>query len=440
LASRRRRRKGIGKVLTSVERKVRRIQKRPGARRLKRNVVTTEKILPRAIVTKKIATDAVTANEAEFGVTVVTDTEPIEYLKEGTTWVNPDDGATQVYSTDISDFVLITDAAASAAANDAYDLADTKNTVYRQDDVPTGGTYKINDIWIDTNDANQLYVWNGSSWVSARDANIATAQSDATAAQSTANGKNTVYYSTSAPGSTANTAGDIWFQYSSGIIVAQFIGAGGTSWTSTTVGNAVIANLDAGKITTGILNVAGTVKISTNTSGSRIELNPTGFYAYNGSTETVKILAADGSAFFTGTITASTFETDSLVGGRYIKIEGAGTSDRIFFYNTGAFTSPGYIAIRSDSTFDIVPPYNGAITNRLTLESGSYTYLYGGATDSYFRIGASDAYISKNTQIAGTLTVTSGSSTSSNVKKIKATATSGTPTGGADGDIVIVYT
>ena len=334
MASRRRRRKGIGKVLTSVERKVRRIQKRPGARRLKRNVVTTEKILPRAIVTKKIATDAVTANEAEFGVTVVTDTEPIEYLKEGTTWVNPDDGATQVYSTDISDFVLITDAAASAAANDAYDLADIKNTVYRQDDVPTGGTYKTNDIWIDTNDANQLYVWNGSSWVSARDANIATAQSDATAAQSTANGKNTVYYSTSAPGSTANTAGDIWFQYSSGIIVAQFIGAGGTSWTSTTVGNAVIANLDAGKITTGILNVAGTVKISTNTSGSRIELNPTGFYAYNGSTETVKILAADGSAEFTGIL-----KTRAFASGAGVAIDSAGNSNKITFNVSGVETA-----------------------------------------------------------------------------------------------------
>ena len=334
MASRRRRRKGIGKVLTSVERKVRRIQKRPGARRLKRNVVTTEKILPRAIVTKKIATDAVTANEAEFGVTVVTDTEPIEYLKEGTTWVNPDDGATQVYSTDISYFILVTDAAASAAASDAYDLADIKNTVYRQDDVPTGGTYKTNDIWIDTNDANQLYVWNGSSWVSARDANIATAQSDATAAQSTANGKNTVYYSTSAPGSTANTAGDIWFQYSSGIIVAQFIGAGGTSWTSTTVGNAVIANLDAGKITTGILNVAGTVKISTNTSGSRIELNPTGFYAYNGSTETVKILAADGSAEFTGIL-----KTRAFASGAGVAIDSAGNSNKITFNVSGVETA-----------------------------------------------------------------------------------------------------
>lgn len=333
MASRRRRRKGIGKVLTSVERKVRRIEKRPGAKRLKRNVVTTEKILPRAVVTKKIATDAVTANEAEFGVNVVSDTDP-DIVKDGTTVTDPDTGSTKVYSDDLSAFVTVTDATAVAAAEDAYDLADTKNTVYRQDDVPTGGTYKINDIWIDTNDANQLYVWNGSSWVSARDANIATAQSDATAAQSTANGKNTVYYSTSAPGSTPNTAGDIWFQYSSGIIVAQFSGAGGTSWTSTTIGNAVIANLDAGKITTGILNVAGTVKISTNTSGSRIELNPTGFFAYSGSTETVRILAADGSAEFTGIL-----KTRAFASGAGVSIDSAGNSNKITFNVSGVETA-----------------------------------------------------------------------------------------------------
>lgn len=330
MASRRRRRKGIGKVLTSVERKVRRIEKRPGAKRLKRNVVTTEKILPRAIVTKKIATDAVTANEAEFGVNVVSDTDP-DIVKDGTTVTDPDTGATKVYSDDLSAFVTVTDAAATTAADDAYDLADTKNSVYRQDDAPTGGTYKTNDVWIDTNDNNQLYVWNGTAWVTARDGNIATAQSAASAAQSTANGKNTVYYSTSAPGSTSNTAGDIWFQYSSGIIVAQFSGAGGTSWTSTTIGNAVIANLDAGKITTGILNVAGTVKISTNTSGSRIELNPTGFYAYNGSTETVRILAADGSAEFTGILKTRAFSSGSGVA-----IDTAGNSNKIAFNVSGS--------------------------------------------------------------------------------------------------------
>ena len=66
MASRRRRRKSIGKVVTDVERRVRRVEKRPGATRLKRNVVTGEKIQYRAIPTKAIQEDAITANEAEF--------------------------------------------------------------------------------------------------------------------------------------------------------------------------------------------------------------------------------------------------------------------------------------------------------------------------------------------------------------------------------------
>ncbi|HWT40060.1 MAG TPA: hypothetical protein VN081_02210, partial [Dongiaceae bacterium] len=71
-----------------------------------------------------------------------------------------------------------------------------------------------------------------------------------------ANGKNTIKFSTSDPGSTANTAGDIWFTTSGATITKQWQGNGGTSWTQVTLTNTVIANLDAGKITTGSLDAA----------------------------------------------------------------------------------------------------------------------------------------------------------------------------------------
>ena len=75
-----------------------------------------------------------------------------------------------------------------------------------------------------------------------------------TGAQATANGKNKITYNTAEPGSTANTAGDIWWQYdASNIIIGQWTGLGGTSWQANTIGNTVIANLDAGKITVGVL-------------------------------------------------------------------------------------------------------------------------------------------------------------------------------------------
>ena len=297
MVSRRRRRQGIGKIIVSVESRVRKIEKNPSPKRLKANVVTTEKLGFRAVTTKTVAADAITANEAAFGTTVVTDTQPTEYLKDGTTWVNPDNGATNVYSTNLGDFVTVTDAATLA-------IAQGKNKTYVQNDEPTGGTYALGDLWVDINDGNKLYVYSGSAWVVRQDTAISTAQS-------TANGKNKVNYSTSDPGSTANTAGDIWFKYSSGIVIAQWVGAGGTSWTSTTVGNTVIANLDAGKITTGYLDVAGAVKITTSATASgtggntaRIEINSSGFYAYDGTVATVSITNA-GTAVFSGTVNAT---------------------------------------------------------------------------------------------------------------------------------------
>ena len=135
--------------MVSVESRVRRIEKNPSPKRLKANVVTTEKLGFRAVTTKTVAADAITANEAAFGATVVTDTQPTEYLKEGTTWVNPDNGATNVYSTDLGDFVTVTDAAAVA-------IAQGKNKTYVQDNQPSGGSYSEGDLWIDTNDGNCL--------------------------------------------------------------------------------------------------------------------------------------------------------------------------------------------------------------------------------------------------------------------------------------------
>ena len=144
MASRRRRRKSIGKVIVDVERRVRRVEKRPGAKRLKANVVTTEKLGYRAVTTKVIQEDAVTANEAAFGVTVVSNTDP-DIVKEGTTVVDPDTGAQKVYSESLVDYIPVTDPAAQATA-------DSKNATYYQDAQPTGGTYEVGDLWIDTND------------------------------------------------------------------------------------------------------------------------------------------------------------------------------------------------------------------------------------------------------------------------------------------------
>jgi hypothetical protein len=211
VVSRRRRRQGIGKIIVSVESRVRKIEKNPSPKRLKANVVTTEKLGFRAVTTKTVAPDAITPNEAAFGTTVVSPTEPTEYLKEGTTWVNPDDGSTNVYSTADNTFVTVTDPVARLTA-------DGKNTIYSQTSAPTGGTYAVDDLWFDTDDGNKVYRWSGTVWVSAQDTAIAAAaaaaqlaKDAADAAQSSADGKNKIYRQTTEPTGGTYAVGDTWF-------------------------------------------------------------------------------------------------------------------------------------------------------------------------------------------------------------------------------------
>lgn len=81
----------------------------------------------------------------------------------------------------------------------------------------------------------------------------AEAAEKATIALGAANGKNKTWFSTAAPGSTPNTAGDIWFQKDPATqsIVAQWEGLGAGLWAVRQIRNEVIANLDAGKLVAG---------------------------------------------------------------------------------------------------------------------------------------------------------------------------------------------
>ena len=288
MSSRRRNnKKNLGNSISDIQRRIRRMERKPIRTRLQNRVIKGSAIAPSTI----------TAEEVDFGTALVTSDNPADVVdnpKDGLLVVDPDTNSAFVYSETQGDYVEIQDAAAVA-------IAQGKSKTYVQDNEPTGGTYSVGDLWIDTNDGNKLYAYSGSAWVLKQDGAISTAQS-------TADGKNKVNYSTLDPGSTANTAGDIWFKYASGVVVAQYVGAGGTTWTSTTIGNTVIANLDAGKITTGFLSVAGSVKIGTNPSGSgssaRVEIDSTGFYAYDGSVATVSITNT-GAAIFSGTVNAT---------------------------------------------------------------------------------------------------------------------------------------
>lgn len=150
--------------------------------------------------------------------------------------------------------------AATAIANaaTAQAAADGKIVSFYQDSAPTADG--IGDFWIDTNDDNKLYRWQGSSWVSVRDGSIADAQSDATTAlgnaataQATADGKITTFYQASP--ATADDAGDIWVDTDDGNRVYIATAAGSGSWVA-------VADITANNTANNTSNV-GTLPTST---------------------------------------------------------------------------------------------------------------------------------------------------------------------------------
>lgn len=90
---------------------------------------------------------------------------------------------------------------------------------------------------------------------SAAQADATQALTDADSALSTANGKNKIIFSTSDASGTAYATGDIWFKKSGSLVVGQWEFVSG-AWAARTLDSAVIANLNAAKITAGTLNAA----------------------------------------------------------------------------------------------------------------------------------------------------------------------------------------
>ena len=198
------------------------------------------------------------------------------------------------------------------------------------------------------------------------------ANTAASTAQATANGKNKVTYSTSAPGSTANTAGDIWFQYGTtspnvGRIIAQYMGAGGTSWTSTTVSGLVIANIDAGSITTGTLSVALGI---TGTSGNFSVNAVTG--ALNATSATIKGQVSATSGYFGTDTNGYSITSTGLVGiGTGVIIGGQ-------IQTSSGSTSVGLIGSTNSLSFKNGGSYVGHL---VPLSSNGILMHYGAAAD-----------------------------------------------------------
>jgi len=151
MSSRRRNsKKNLGTNLSDIQRRLRRMERKPIRTRLQNRVIKGAAIAPSSI----------TADEVGFGTNIVSTENPEDFvnLKDGQEITNPNTGEKKVYDELNDEFITIKDPAAQASA-------DGKNKIYRQTSQPTGGTYVQGDTWFDTDDDNKIYRYDGTSWV-----------------------------------------------------------------------------------------------------------------------------------------------------------------------------------------------------------------------------------------------------------------------------------
>lgn len=175
--------------------------------------------------------------------------------------------------------------------------------VYYQDNAPTDppNNLKEGDIWFDTNDGNKQYYYTGSAWVSVQDTAIAAAQSAATAAQTTADGKNRIYRQTTQPSGGTYAEGDLWFDTDDGNKIYRYTSS---SWaTAVELGNSAISSLSASKLTAGTID-ASVITVSNINAGNI----STGTLA----ADRIASASITGTKIAAGTITASNIATNTI--------------------------------------------------------------------------------------------------------------------------------
>jgi hypothetical protein len=215
----------------------------------------------------------------------------------------------------VTDVVPVVPATTEDVANVVV-LLDGKTKAFYQATAPTVDVNE-GDIWFDTDDGNKQYYYNGTAWVSVQDTAIATAQSAATAAQTTADGKNRIYRQGTTPTGTFSV-GDTWFNTAADNAISRW---DGSSWVATTLGNNALASISASKITAGTID-ASVITVSNLDAGNITTGNLAAARIATGSLDASKITAGTitASQIATGTITATqiaagTITTDKLVAG-----------------------------------------------------------------------------------------------------------------------------
>ena len=305
---------------------------------------------------------------------------------------------------------------ASSQATTAITLAGTKNTVFYSATTPTAQA--TNDQWINTAQGNKLYIWNGTSWVSAQDSAIS-------AAQSTANGKNAIYRLSSAPTTpytgTQFITGDMWFNTTSDNAISYWTGS---AWSATSLGTNALANFSANKITSGtidasVVNVSNinAGNISTGTlSASRIATGSLNGNVITSNTITATQIAAgtitateiSSSYVYAGTINANQVNAGTLTGFTIQTSSGSsavtlsGSSNSIDFKSNSS--TVGHIVPLNigSSTYGVIMHYGASADG----SGGTYPQMYvGGSNASIFANASNGIGVSTSgSSVTGTIT------------------------------------
>lgn len=130
-----------------------------------------------------------------------------------------------------------------AVDDDARTVANGKNTIYYQSSAPTGGSYAVDDTWFDSDDGYKMYTWNGTSWAGFQLGNNALAAISAEKI----------------------TAGSL----AAGVIVTSNLSAGQITTGNLDAARIATTALNANNITAGIISG---ITLKTSGSGRRVEI------------------------------------------------------------------------------------------------------------------------------------------------------------------------
>lgn len=203
-------------------------------------------------------------------------------------------------------------------ANNAQITADGKNKIYYQNAQPGLTGNKKGDTWFDTANGYRAYVWNGTAWSLSPFGSAAIADdavtlakvgadlqsfmedinSKALAAQTSADGKNTVFYQAAQPLTTGRKTGDTWFKTDDGNKVYRW---NGTAWAAMPFGAGAIEDniISAEKLTSTIsnkLDTAASDAVTAKSAAAAAQLTADTAKANAGAAQTAANAAKDAAA------------------------------------------------------------------------------------------------------------------------------------------------